>query len=80
MNVFWKPVIASDEEVLSRRKCNYLFWKCKKTFIKEYEQRKHSLQTGTLYERFMQLLQRYSMQHLEVQFYSNELNINGKSI
>lgn len=48
------------------------------TFAKEYEQRKHSLQTGTLYERFMQLLQRYCMQHREVQFYSNELHITAK--
>lgn len=48
------------------------------TFANEYEQRKHSLQTGTLYERFMQLLQQYCMQHREVQFYSNDLNITPK--
>lgn len=48
------------------------------TFANEYEQRKHSLQTGTLYERFIQLLQRHCMQHREVQFYSNELNITAK--
>lgn len=48
------------------------------TFANEYEQRKHSLQTGTLYERFMDLLQRHCMQHREVQFYSNELNITPK--
>ncbi|HEX2848216.1 MAG TPA: AraC family transcriptional regulator [Chitinophagaceae bacterium] len=47
-------------------------------FANEYEQRKHSLQTGTLYERFIQLLQRHCMQHREVQFYSNELNITAK--
>jgi len=47
-------------------------------FANEYEQRKHSLQTGTLYERFMQLLQRYCMQHREVKFYSNKLNITAK--
>lgn len=47
-------------------------------FAKEYEQRKHSLQTGSLYERFIQLLQQYSMQHREVQFYSTELNITSK--
>ncbi len=48
------------------------------TFANEYEQRKHSLQTGTLYERFIQLLQRYCMQHREVQFFSKELNITPK--
>lgn len=48
------------------------------TFANEYEQRKHSLQTGTLYERFIQLLQQYCMQHREVQFYSNKLNITAK--
>lgn len=48
------------------------------TFANEYEQRKHSLQTGSLYERFIQLLQQHSMQHREVQFYSNEMNITPK--
>jgi AraC-like DNA-binding protein len=48
------------------------------TFANEYEQRKHSLQTGTLYERFMQLLQQHCMQHRQVQFYSNKLNITPK--
>ncbi len=48
------------------------------TFANEYEQRKHSLQTGTLYERFMQLLQQHCLTHREVQFYSNELNITAK--
>jgi AraC family transcriptional activator of pobA len=48
------------------------------TFANEYEQRKHSLQTGTLYERFIQLIQKHCMQHREVQFYSNKLNITAK--
>lgn len=48
------------------------------TFANEYEQRKHSLQTGTLYERFMHLLQQHCLQHREVQFYSRELNITPK--
>jgi AraC-like DNA-binding protein len=47
-------------------------------FANEYEQRKHSLQTGTLYERFIQLLQQHCMKHREVQFYSNALNITPK--
>lgn len=48
------------------------------TFANEYEERKHSLQTGTLYERFIQLLHQYCMQHREVKFYSNKLNITAK--
>ncbi|WP_413998900.1 helix-turn-helix domain-containing protein [Flavobacterium sp. W1B] len=48
------------------------------TFANEYDQRKHSLQTGTLYERFIQLLQQHCLKHREVQFYSNELNITAK--
>ena len=48
------------------------------TFANEYEQRKHSLQTGTLYERFIKLLQEHCLKHREVQFYSNELNITPK--
>ena len=47
-------------------------------FANEYEQRKHSLQTGNLYERFIQLLQQHCLKHREVQFYSNELNITPK--
>ncbi|MES3016797.1 MAG: AraC family transcriptional regulator [Bacteroidota bacterium] len=47
-------------------------------FANEYEQRKHSLQTGTLYERFIKLLQQHCMQHREVRFYSSELNITPK--
>lgn len=47
-------------------------------FANEYEQRKHSLQTGTLYERFIKLLQQHCLKHREVQFYSNELNITPK--
>ncbi|RYF96642.1 MAG: AraC family transcriptional regulator, partial [Chitinophagaceae bacterium] len=48
------------------------------TFANEYDKRKHSLQTGTLYERFIHLLQQYCMQHREVQFYSSKLNITPK--
>ncbi|OZI05738.1 AraC family transcriptional regulator [Siphonobacter sp. BAB-5385] len=48
------------------------------TFADEYEQRKHSLQTGSLYEQFIELLQQYCMQHREVQFYSRQLNITPK--
>jgi len=48
------------------------------SFAGEYEKRKHSVQTGTLYERFMHLLQEHCMQQREVQFYSKSLNITPK--
>jgi AraC family transcriptional activator of pobA len=47
-------------------------------FANEYERRKHSLQTGTLYERFMLLAQEHCSTEREVQFYSNQLNITSK--
>lgn len=48
------------------------------TFAKEYERRKRSLQTGTLYERFRNLVQDYCIKEREVQFYAKELNITPK--
>jgi len=48
------------------------------SFANEYERRRHSLQTGTLYEQFIQLLQQYCLTQREVQFYANELNITPK--
>ena len=48
------------------------------TFAKDYERRKRTLQTGTLYERFMHLVQEYSIKEREVQFYANQLNITAK--
>ncbi|MBC6606888.1 AraC family transcriptional regulator [Hymenobacter sp. BT188] len=47
-------------------------------FANEYERRKHTLQTGTLYERFMQLVQEYCLTEREVGFYSDQLNITSK--
>lgn len=47
-------------------------------FAKFYENRKHSVQTGTTYEQFMQLLQEHCLQQREVQFYSDKLNITAK--
>lgn len=44
----------------------------------EYERRKRSLQTGTLFERFMSLVQEHCMQEREVQFYANRLHITAK--
>lgn len=48
------------------------------TFAAEYERRKRSLQTGTLYEQFRQLVQEHCMKRREVQFYANLLNISPK--
>ncbi|MES2238959.1 MAG: AraC family transcriptional regulator [Bacteroidota bacterium] len=48
------------------------------TFANEYERRKRTLQSGTLYERFMHLLQEHCMQEREVQFYAKQLHITAK--
>ena len=48
------------------------------TFVNEYKRRKRSLQTGTLYERFRQLVQDSCMKEREVKFYANQLNISDK--
>lgn len=48
------------------------------SFANEYERRRHSLQTGTLYEQFIHLLKQHSLTKREVQFYANELNITPK--
>ena len=47
-------------------------------FAKLYETRKHSVQTGTIYEQFMQLLSEHCLQQREVQFYADKLNITPK--
>lgn len=47
-------------------------------FANDYERRKHSLQSGSLYERFILLLQEHCMQQREVQFYADQLNITAK--
>lgn len=47
-------------------------------FTDQYERRKRTLQGGTLYERFVQLVQDHSLKEREVRFYSNELNITAK--
>jgi len=47
-------------------------------FAKLYENRKHSVQTGTTYEQFMHLLADHCLQQREVQFYSEKLNITAK--
>ena len=47
-------------------------------FANDYERRKHSLQSGSLYERFILLLQEHCIQHREVQFYAAQLHITAK--
>lgn len=47
-------------------------------FEDELDRRKRSLQSGTLYERFLQLLEEHCMREREVQFYSDKLNITPK--
>lgn len=47
-------------------------------FEDELDRRKRSLQSGTLYERFLQLIQEHCMKERSVQFYSDKLNITPK--
>jgi len=47
-------------------------------FEDELDRKKRSLQSGTLYERFLQLVQQHCMKQREVQFYSDKLNITPK--
>ncbi|MBS1975262.1 MAG: helix-turn-helix transcriptional regulator, partial [Bacteroidetes bacterium] len=47
-------------------------------FAKFYESRKHSVQTGNIYEQYMQLLSEHCLQQREVQFYSEQLHITAK--
>ncbi|MDN3667984.1 helix-turn-helix domain-containing protein [Echinicola jeungdonensis] len=48
------------------------------TFTSEFERRKRSLQTGTIYEQFMHLVQEHCMKEREVQFYADQLHITAK--
>lgn len=47
-------------------------------FAEDHEQRKRSLQSGTLYERFLQLVQQHCMAEREVKFYAGCLHITPK--
>lgn len=47
-------------------------------FTDELERRKRTLQSGTLYERFIQLVQQHCMKEREVRFYSDQLHITPK--
>ncbi|HLW62338.1 MAG TPA: helix-turn-helix domain-containing protein [Flavobacterium sp.] len=65
------------EEVLKLQMQIFLFrmWNI---FSKNYQRRKRSVQSGTLYERFQHLVQLHCMQEREVRFYANKLNITAK--
>lgn len=47
-------------------------------FEDELDRKKRSFQSGTLYERFIQLVQEHCMTQREVRFYSDKLNITAK--
>ena len=47
-------------------------------FEDELDRKKRSLQSGTLYERFMHLVQENCLKEREVKFYSDKLNITPK--
>ncbi|MDI6049482.1 helix-turn-helix domain-containing protein [Flavobacterium sp. XS2P24] len=47
-------------------------------FMDQLERRNRTLQSGTLYERFVHLLELHCMKNREVQFYSDQLHITAK--
>lgn len=47
-------------------------------FAEEHDRRKRTLQSGTLYERFVQLVQQHCMAEREVKFYADRLHITPK--
>ncbi|MEY4963713.1 MAG: hypothetical protein RLZZ323_1032 [Bacteroidota bacterium] len=49
-------------------------------FLDQLARRNRTLQSGTLYERFVQLIEMNCMKNREVKFYSNELNITAKHL
>jgi len=48
------------------------------TFANEYERRKRTVQSGSLYERFVHLVQEHCMAEREVRYYANALNVTPK--
>ncbi len=48
------------------------------TFANEFEHRKRTMQSGTLYERFMHLVQEHCRKERQVQFYAQQLHITPK--
>ncbi|MBC3539097.1 helix-turn-helix domain-containing protein [Rufibacter sediminis] len=50
------------------------------TFANEYEHRRRTLESGSIYEHFMLLVQEHCMKEREVQFYANRLHITAKHL
>jgi len=48
------------------------------TFANEYERRKRTMQSGSLYERFVHLVQEHCMAEREVRYYANTLSLTPK--
>ncbi|RYY54549.1 MAG: AraC family transcriptional regulator [Chitinophagaceae bacterium] len=71
-HLFYKEVLAMQMQL-------FLFdmWFI---FSSEYERRKRTIESGTLYEQFMQLLQEFCMTEREVQFYADRLHITAKHL
>ena len=49
-------------------------------FANEYERRKRTVESGSLYEQFMHLVNEHCMEEREVQFYANRLHITAKHL
>jgi AraC-like DNA-binding protein len=49
-------------------------------FANEYERRKRTIDSGSLYERFMRLVHDHCMEEREVQFYASRLHITAKHL
>jgi AraC family transcriptional regulator, transcriptional activator of pobA len=47
-------------------------------FANEFERRQRTLESGSLYDKFMHLVNEHCMQEREVQYYANRLNITAK--
>jgi AraC family transcriptional activator of pobA len=47
-------------------------------FANEYEHRKRTVESGSLYERFMHMVHEHCMEEREVQFYASHLHITAK--
>jgi AraC family transcriptional regulator, transcriptional activator of pobA len=47
-------------------------------FANEYERRKRTVESGSLYEQFMHLVQEHCRENREVQFYADHLHITAK--
>jgi AraC family transcriptional regulator, transcriptional activator of pobA len=49
-------------------------------FANEYERRKRTVESGSLYEQFIRLVQENCMEQREVQFYADKLHITAKHL